>query len=821
MNTDHKPLSYISLFSSGGVGDLGFRDQDFYCVASAELISRRLEVQRINRIAEEQRLICGDLLLPGKLNEVINLAEDFMRNNKTPITTVIATPPCQGMSVANHKKGNELERNSLVVRSIEIIQKIKPLTFVFENVPSFINTACTGLDGSTKTIGEEIEQELGGEYEYFSRTVQFSQYGSPSSRKRSLTIGIRNDITWVNPLDIFPDSREAPTLQQLIGHLPRLENMGECSSNDILHAFRPYEERMRSWIRDLAPGQSAFDNPDPEKRPHRIINGQRVPNVRKNGDKYRRVPWDGIAPCVHTRNDILASQNTVHPEDDRVFSIRELMLMMGIPEDFIWYEGQSLKEDPNLSLLKKNAVNIRQCLGEAVPVPITKSMAAKIKLHVAQHIRYSKCQPKRKTESDWTTDAQKAAYVPLSNERKKLYSAYYTEPLVAFAVAKRSLKPHLGKKKAIKILEPSAGSGVFLEVLNQFARFHPLELTAIELDHSIVETLDSRWSKPNNFSLLTIMAADYLRFDFQTSFDLIIGNPPFGRRALDPDSKWGTDAEISVRFIRKALADANALAFVLPKALLHASYYLPIRKDILQSTAVSTIIDMGEYTFSDVKVETICLHLAKEKDHVAKPLIEIKSWPQNVRFDREASYILDPSFPTWLLYRNDRFDYTLSNVQTGVFSAWRDRSISRKHQTFEDQSVRVLRGRNISRTGEITEDQRDYRISKLQSEPVERILASLEGSVKFLAPNLSYYPRVARFNDVAEGIPEGSCAVLHADILPQQADLFYDFTRSKEFAEFYRIACNFATRSINIDSALIYWWAVPKTRFFDSMNCDK
>jgi DNA (cytosine-5)-methyltransferase 1 len=44
----------------------------------------------------------------------------------------------------------------------------------------------------------------------------------------------------------------------------------------------------------------------------------------KNGDKYKRQYWNKVAPCIHTRNDILSSQNTVHPVDDRVFSIRIL-----------------------------------------------------------------------------------------------------------------------------------------------------------------------------------------------------------------------------------------------------------------------------------------------------------------------------------------------------------------------------------------------------------------------------------------------------------------------------------------------------------------
>ena len=43
--------------------------------------------------------------------------------------------------------------------------------------------------------------------------------------------------------------------------------------------------------------------------------------------------------AFHTRNnDQLASQNTVHPSEDRVFSIRELMKIMTIPDDFRWVD---------------------------------------------------------------------------------------------------------------------------------------------------------------------------------------------------------------------------------------------------------------------------------------------------------------------------------------------------------------------------------------------------------------------------------------------------------------------------------------------------
>lgn len=134
----------------------------------------------------------------------------------------------------------------------------------------------------------------------------------------------------------------------------------------------------------LKEGESAFDNKDPLKRPHQIKNGIIVQNQRKNGDKYRRQLWDKTGPCVHTRNDQLASQNTVHPADDRVFSIRELMMMMTIPPDFKWSkysldELNRMNTPEKSAYLKKEEIKIRQSLGEAVPTEIFRGIAGNIR----------------------------------------------------------------------------------------------------------------------------------------------------------------------------------------------------------------------------------------------------------------------------------------------------------------------------------------------------------------------------------------------------------------------------------------------------------
>lgn len=809
MNSIEARNTYISLFSSGGIGDLGFHDENYECLASAELISRRIEVQRLNGIATPDRLICGDILLPGTYAKIIEQAKNYVDRNRQPVTAIIATPPCQGMSVANHKKGDELGRNSLVVKSIEVIKEVEPLVFIFENVPSFMKTTCTGMDGNNRAIGDEIERELGHNYEYLSRTLQLSEYGSPSSRKRSITIGVRNDVTWVTPLDLFPERKEAPSLYELIGDLPKLNEMGTCASEDIFHSFRPYAPRMRNWIRDLPEGASAFDNDDPSKRPHRVIDGEIVPNVRKNGDKYRRVRWDAVAPCVHTRNDILASQNTIHPVDDRVFSIRELMRMMGVREDFIWFDGQEeAYRTRDFKTLKKHAINIRQCLGEAVPVPVTQSIASNIKEHLTSHLSFSAGKPRRSLTTVWSTFSQESSYLDVPANRKKNYSAYYTEPLVAFSLVKRALAKFDGKtNRVIKVLEPSAGSGVFVEVLNQFAEYYKINLTSVELEPEISSYLTQRFNRNHNFVAFNSITADFLELELLEDFDLVIGNPPFGRRPIDLENKWGKDKELSVRFLKKSLSISTQVAFVLPKALLHAAYYRDTRDHIVERSAIDHILDFGEFTFPDVKVETVGLVTAPI-DNSEDFEIGLKSWPRKLVKTSRSSYILDREFPNWVIYRDQFFDSFVEKTEFGQLSVWRDRTISRKYAV--EDGVRVLRGRNLSADGTLIDDSRDYEISELNALRLQKSVSGLVGDNKFLAPNLSYKPRLVPYRNAETSVPEGSCAVLYGNLTDIQAEKLVKFCCSADFEMFYRIACNFATRSINIDDCLVYWWGVPR-----------
>ena len=476
--------TYISLFSSAGVGCYGFKMEGFECIATNELIERRLNVQKHNKKCKyETGYICGDITQDDTKQILYDQIKLWEKKEKLKrVDVVIATPPCQGMSVANHKKSDqEIIRNSLVVESIKIIKEINPKFFVFENVPAFMKTICTDVDGKDKPISEAIENNLGSLYLYTSKVINFKNYGACSSRSRTVVIGVSKELAdEIAPIDLYPTYRDELTLRQTIGHLKSLTTLGEIDEKDIYHAFRVYPEHMRCWISDLKEGESAFDNPDDTKKPHQIIDGKIVINQRKNGDKYTRTFWDKVGPCVHTRNDQLASQNTIHPSDDRVFSIRELMLMMTVPYEFKWSEFD-LDLLNNLSLqqkkqyLKKEEIKIRQSLGEAVPTIIFREIAANIKR------KTSKSQVKKNTLNQLIAEYQDLSseelikfikenpldlsvatlskIAEMANTKRTDNGAYYTSKEL---ITKMMENINVCSKEVINILEPSVGVGNFI-----------------------------------------------------------------------------------------------------------------------------------------------------------------------------------------------------------------------------------------------------------------------------------------------------------------------------------------------------------------------
>ncbi|WP_340209911.1 DNA cytosine methyltransferase [Helicobacter pylori] len=293
-----RTLTYVSLFSGAGVGCYGLLEEGFECVATNEILEKRLNIQRINRKCKlDESYISGDIKKPETKEKILKQIGFYSKKfGNDRVDLVVATPPCQGMSVANHKKKNdEIKRNSLVVESIDLIKQIKPRFFILENVPSFYKTGCIDKNDNLLEIGSMIEQNLSGDYMFYDEVINFKNFGANSSRTRTLVIGVCKEFKdFTSALEFFPDFKQEKTLKEVIGSLKPL-TWGEYDSADFYHSFRTYPKHMQEWIKDLKEGQSAFENTELNKKPHRMVGNKIVLNVSKNGDKYKRQKYHSVA----------------------------------------------------------------------------------------------------------------------------------------------------------------------------------------------------------------------------------------------------------------------------------------------------------------------------------------------------------------------------------------------------------------------------------------------------------------------------------------------------------------------------------------------
>lgn len=841
-------MTYISLFSSAGVGCYGFKMEGFECIATNELIERRLNVQKANKKCKyESGYICGDVTTEATKKLLYTEIDRWKKKEKIKrVDVVIATPPCQGMSVANHKKSDtEIVRNSLVVESIKIIREIHPRFFVFENVPAFMKTICTDIDGIDKPIADAISSNLGAEYSYTSRIINFKNYGASSSRTRTVVIGVSKDCAdEVSPYELYPKLKPEVTLRQVIGDMKPLTEWGEIDETDIYHAFRTYPQHMRAWIHDLKEGQSAFDNEEDEKKPHQVIDGQIVFNQRKNADKYQRNYWDKVGPCVHTRNDQLASQNTVHPADDRVFSIRELMRMMTVPFDFKWTEDDfsdlnALPLQEKVRFLKREEIKIRQSLGEAVPTAIFRDIAKNIKVvleHtpvnsstinkiVSEHnfydvdtlIRFIEENPMNLSISVLSRIAE------LSNTRRTDDGAFYTNKALITEMVKHL--PDI-EKDEIHILEPSAGVGNFVPLIWRKFEGKRIVIDLVDIDpHSsrLSAVLLEKYGVPDNCEINYIVD-DFLLHQFDRHYDFVIGNPPFFKiKSNDNLLKKYQAAAINKEttnicsfFLDKVVKLADYVSVVFPKFILNTPEF-KVSREYLSEKSIECIVDFGEKGFPGVLIETIALFI----NNNAKPKnTRIVSITRNIDMIQKQRYIFDPELPYWIIYRNDIFDTVCAKMDFDKFTVFRDRQITNRLLK-SSGDIRVLKSRNISDNGQeiIDIDGYDAFINRDEAKSLS-VYNFLDRDDVYLTPNMTYYPRVMR---KTKGIiVNGSVAILIPKKPIKLSTEQCMYFSSKEYRDFYQIARNYQTRSLNVDSCSVFFYGVlreiPKTVPVDEGN---
>lgn len=666
-----------------------------------------------------------------------------------------------------------------------------------------MNTLCTDISGEDKLIKDSIYENLGDKYHIYHKVINFMDYGVPSSRPRTIVIGTLKSLHNITPLNLFPTRKEQVSLREAIGEFPSLA-FGEKSPNDIYHFARKFPEYQIAWIENLKEGESAFAQLDKSRRPYKIDkDGEKVPlKGAYMGNKYRRLSWDKPCSCVATRNDQLASQDTIHPQDNRVLSIRELMKVMTIPDSFRWSKEEPyIKVNDSERYLAMHELNIRRCIGEAVPTHIIHEIASKIKtmLNFQDFVDNFK----EENISNYVGEEyENNFYINTFLQEQKINNAketgsFYTPQCVVFD----ALKTVSINKDVVRILEPSVGLGAFLpQLATVFSAANQIEIDAVELNVNIIKELKRalRYLDLGCNVNINYHHNDFLKFHIQGKYDLIATNPPYGKTSEKYPQITGDTHKtknLFALFMIKFMNNADQIACVIPKNFVIADEFRSVRKEY-ENFPMVRLCDFGVKFFKKVFVEIISIHFQKGYDDQLK----IIDYVNDKYYSHPQGYIYHDTL--WLLYRNAWFDEYIKGLQLDIFTTFRDRQITNKHLK-NSGNIRVLRSKNILNDGSIVNiNGYDKYIDDASAFGVGKYL----NTESIIMPNFTYNTRATMLP--ANTIPNGSIAILIPKVKLHNLDLSIYATPA--FREYYAIVKSRSRFTLNIDNCSIHYIGIKK-----------
>ena len=350
-------MKYAIMFSSAGVGEFYLKQKGFECVVANELERDRADFHK--HLYPNSHMVCGDI------SDEIIFEEFINKSIENDVELLLATPPCQGFSLSgknkSHKEMIEDDRNFLIFKVFEAIDKLKPRYLLIENVPRFLKLIYP-YKGGLYNVVDLLKIKYGDEYVVDYKVLNSKDFEIPQSRKRAFIKLYKKGVSWEWP----KESDKIITLRDAIGHLPSVES-GQKSKYKW-HFGRKHTEQHILWMKHTPTGQSAFKNEIyfPKRK-----NGTKLKGYH---DAYARMNWDKPAPTITIRSDAISSNSKVHPgrlkddntySDARVLSILELLILSTLPEDWSIPEWAS-------ELL------IRKIIGESVPPLLMSKILEKI-----------------------------------------------------------------------------------------------------------------------------------------------------------------------------------------------------------------------------------------------------------------------------------------------------------------------------------------------------------------------------------------------------------------------------------------------------------
>lgn len=309
-----KKIKGLSLFANVGVAEAMFESIGVEIVLANELIEKRAKFY--SDVYPNAKMICGDITDDAVRTQIVELAIEL------GVNFIIATPPCQGMSVAGNRDPDD-PRNQLIYYAIDVIKRVNPSFVMLENVPKQLTTKIT-VDGRKIRIPDYIKHELQEAYVFNDNTLAKARdFGVPQLRERNIFLLVKKELgfKWE-----FPEKQDEVTLEMAIGHLPSLDPMLREGMALTLEKFPDFEKKKAlglnvskwhhppthpwrhvEWMMHTPTGKSAIYN--------EVYYPQKADGseIKAHHNHYRRMNWDKPSRTITMFNGFISTLATVHP----------------------------------------------------------------------------------------------------------------------------------------------------------------------------------------------------------------------------------------------------------------------------------------------------------------------------------------------------------------------------------------------------------------------------------------------------------------------------------------------------------------------------
>lgn len=302
--------------------------------------------------------------------------QNFENIDFPQVDFVVGSPPCQGFSNEGYKRKDDI-RNNLVFIYYEIIKKIMPDAFIFENVPGFQRL----YKGIFYKQFVQLFSDLG--YNLTDGILNVSEYGVPQNRKRFVAIGsLRQKISFPNETHCNEPGlfkrKPLVTLWDAISDLPLVQHGERKGIFDYPGAPQnPYQEIMRK-------GSSRVFNHTTQAHSQRVLEkisavpiGGNMKSIVGSFDENRTHYEGGYRRAVKEEPSYTAywtrGMTSIHPELNRFLSPRECARIQSFPDRFV-FKGNTIEHYTQIC----NAVPpiFAECLGLWCSSPGNEKIAA-------------------------------------------------------------------------------------------------------------------------------------------------------------------------------------------------------------------------------------------------------------------------------------------------------------------------------------------------------------------------------------------------------------------------------------------------------------